>query len=152
MGFVLGVTACDLPMDEQDHSFTGPPLLEFAPTLPGGVHERGVAFDADSDASTTITVTIQYVSEPPESDVNGEIEATEATDAVQGQHYSFPDGNTFTIAAGENATEFSVRLMGGGLENGESRTLVLGLLPGDGYEVSANYGEFTITATKGGSS
>lgn len=149
-GLVVGGTAAcsDLLFDEADHSYDGPPLVEFAPDLPEGDYSVEVGFAADSEETETVTVTVQYVSAPPEADVTGELAEGEGTTAVEGEHYALTDDGGYTIAAGRNSADVQVELLGAGLENGQTVSLVLELTDGDGFQVSENYDRFEIIAAK----
>lgn len=151
LAVALGGLACDdgLLFEDPDHTYDGPPLVEFAPTLPGGTYRVEVTFAEDSGEAETVSVGVQYVGEPPQSAVNGSFSIA-GGNAVEGEHYTLPEGSSFTIPAGENRTDVPVELLGAGLANGEAVALTLELADGEAYEVSANYSEFQIAASKDG--
>lgn len=143
-----GAAACELPFDEADNVYDGPPLVEFAPVMPEGSYSVGIDFGAGSDETRTVTVRVQYISAPPAADVTGEIMIADGSSAVEGEHYALPDGTDYTIPAGQNAAEVRVDLLGRGLDDGQSVVLVLDLVEGEGFDVSPNHKQFQITASK----
>jgi len=143
----VAASCSDLLFEDRDQIYDGPPVVEFGPTLPAGSYSQSVTFPADSDQSTTVSIRVNYIAAPPESSINGSFQVS-GGDAVDGTHYSLPEGTTFTIPAGENSTDIQVQLLGSGLSNGESVSLTLELQEGQDYEVSANYKEFQISASK----
>lgn len=142
------VSCSDILFDDPDHTYSGPPVIEFAPSLPSGSYVRTVTFDADSDESRTVSLRVNYVSDPPETAVNAEFRVGDGSSGVQGQHFELPDGTTFTIAAGENFTHIRVEALGAGLSNGESVSVFLELVDGQAYQVSANYKVFELRIEK----
>lgn len=148
-GVVVTTAACDTLLEPRDHVYDGPPVIEFAPVLPSGAYSVAVDFAAGADETREVTVGVQYVGPPPESDVTGQFALGSGTTAVEGTHFTAPDG--FTIAAGSNRTDVAVELDAGAFEDGESVEVVLELTTDGGVEVSENYRQFTITASKAGS-
>ena len=146
-GFALAATSCDSIFEPRDHVYDGPPLVEFAPVLPAGNYTRSVSFPAGSTATNAVNVTVQYIGPPPSSNVSGTF--TVGGTAVRDTHYSVAS-TTYTIAAGSNSVSIPISILGGGLANGQSVSLLLELVPGD-VGVSENYKQFTISATKAAS-
>jgi hypothetical protein len=150
-GVVAASGGCDLLMDETDHTFNGPPTVEFAPVLPSATYALTVTFPDGATTSQTVNVRVNYISAPPSANVTGEFAAVGTTTAVEGTHYRLPNGNSYVIAAGANSVDIPIELLGAGLADGANVTLVLELMPGSGFEVSENYKRFTVTSRKTGS-
>lgn len=149
-GLVAVSAACsDVLFDERDQIYDGPPVIEFAPTVPEGSYSVSASFPAGSEGSETLDLRVNYIAPPPDSPINGSFQVTDGN-AVDGQHFSLPGGTDFTIPAGENFTDVEVQLLGSGLSDGESVSLTLELQDGEEYEASANYRQFEIQVSKGG--
>jgi hypothetical protein len=142
---VLPAAGCeDLLFDDPEHTYNGPPTVEFAPVLPAGTYARTVTFNASATANQTTTVRVNYIAATP-SGVSGQIARAANSTAVEGTHYRFTGGNTYTIASGTNSADVPIEVLAGGLAPGQTVTLVLELSPGSGFEVSENYRTFTLT-------
>src|SRR5688572_24263750 len=142
----FATTGCeDLLFDDPEHIYDGPPLVEFAPVLPAGNYARTITFTRTATADQTSTVRVNYISEPPASDLTGTITRVSTSTAVQGTHYNITGGGNYTIAAGSNFVEIPIQVLNAGFAPGASVTLVLELTPGTGFGVSTKYKTFTFT-------
>ena len=147
---VLSTAACeDLLFDDPSQIYEGPPTVEFAPVLPSGNYTRTVEIDAGSTSNVMTTVRVNYIANPPSSDVSGQIMREGSSTAVEGTHYRFASGsNSYTIASGTNFVDIQIEVMGSGFADGESQILVLELADGADFEVSENYKTFTLELEK----
>lgn len=147
---LVAVSGCESPLYEEiDHTFQGEPMVAFAPTLPDGSYSMELTFAAGSQASEQVSLQVQYVGEAPQTAVTGSFTVS-SDGAVEGEHFTLPGGEAFTIDAGQNATRVPVDLLGSGLGEGESVTLTFQLADGSGYAASGNYGTFEIIMAKDG--
>lgn len=143
---ILPITACeDLLFENPDHVYTGPPVVEFAPVLPAGNYTRTITFTRTATANQTTNVRVNYVSASPGANVTGDITRVSTSTAVEGTHYRFTGGTTYTIQAGANSVDIPIEVLATGFTPGQSTTLVLELTPGTGYGVSEKYKRFTLT-------
>jgi len=148
VGTVLVLSGCDALFQDPDHEYGGPAQVEFAPVLPSGAYTRTVTFQAGNNAVQRTTVRVNYIAPPPRSAVMGGIRLSEGSAAGHGTHFRMPEGWQYTIAPGTNSVDVPVELLGSGLSNGGSITLVLELAPGEGFQVAERYKRFTITVRK----
>lgn len=148
VGALLAATGCDSLLEPRDHTYDGPPVVEFAPVLPDGTYTLSVSFAAASTETRAVTARVQYVGSAPEREITGEFTVGDGSTGVEGTHFTIPGGKRFTIAAGSNHADIPVQLHGAALEPGETVTIVLELVPGDEIGVSENYKRFTIRAGK----
>lgn len=148
-GLGASSASCDALLEPRDHAYDGPPVIEFAPVLPSGDYSRQVTFPPGSTAPENVTVRVQYVGPPPDNEVNGEFALGASTTAVSGTHFTMPTG--YTIPAGENRVDVVLELNSAALAADESVTIVLELTPGQDFDVSENYKQFTITLHKAAS-
>jgi hypothetical protein len=143
---VLPAVGCeDVLFDDPDHVYNGPPQVEFAPVLPAGNYTRTITFTATSTTNQTTTVRVNYIAATPSADVGGQITRVSTSTAVEGTHYRFTGGNTYTIKAGSNFVDVPIEVLAAGFASGASVTLVLELAPGTGFEVAEKYKRFTLT-------
>jgi hypothetical protein len=143
---VLPSAACeDLLFDDPVHTFNGSPVVEFAPVLPAGSYTRTITFTRTATANQTTNVRVNYVAASPASNITGEITRVSTSTAVEGTHYRFTSGSTFTIQAGTNSVDIPIEVLATGFAPGQSASLVLELMPGSGYEISEKYKRFTLT-------
>ena len=146
MIMAIGTTGCeDLLFDDPEHVYNGPPVVEFAPVLPAGNYARTITFTRTATSDQTSTVRVNYISEPPSSDITGTITRVGTSTAVQGTHYNITGGGNYTIAAGSNFVDIPIQILNAGFTPGQSVTLVLELTPGTGFGVSEKYKRFTFT-------
>ena len=142
----LTTASCDsLLFDDPEHVYTGPPTVEFAPVLPAGTYARTITFTRTATADQTSTIRVNYISEPPSSDVTGEFTRVSTSTAIEGTHYRIANGSRYTIRSGTNFVDIPIEILAGGLAPGATVTLVLELTPGQGFEVSEKYKRFTFT-------
>lgn len=143
---LLPAAGCeDLLFDDPEHTYNGPPTVEFAPVLPAGTYARTVTFTASASANQTTTVRVNYITAAASAGVTGQIMRAANSTAQEGTHYRFNGGDTYTIAAGAYSVDIPIEVLAGGLAPGQTVTLVLELAPGSGFEVSQNYKTFTLT-------
>lgn len=139
-------TGCeDLLFDDPEHLYDGPPVVEFAPVLPAGNYARTITFTRTATADQSSIVRVNYVSEAPSSPVTGTITRVATSTAIAGTHYNLTGNGTYTIAAGTNSVDLPIQILNAGFAPGQSVTLVLELVPGDGFGVSTKYKTFTFT-------
>lgn len=146
---VLPASACnDILFDDPEHVYDGPPVVEFAPVLPAGSYVRTITLSGAAPANQTTNVRVNYIAASPGSGITGEIVRAGNSTAVEGTHYRFPSGSSWTIAAGANSVDVPIEVLSAGLSAGQSVTLVLELTPGQGYGVSTKYKTFTLTVRR----
>ena len=146
---VLTTAGCeDLFFDDPEHTYPGPPVVEFAPVLPAGNYVRTITFARGATTNQTSSVRVNYIAEPAAAAVSGQIVRVSTSTAVEGTHYRLTGGDTYTIPAGANFVDIPVEILAAGLANGASVTLVLELAPGQGFGVSEKYKRFTFTLRK----
>lgn len=142
----LGTTACDeLLFEDPQHTYNGPPMVEFAPVLPAGNYVRTITFTSTATANQSTTVRVNYISAAPSADLNGDIARVSTSTAVEGTHYRLPSGARYTIRAGTNSVDLPVEVLAAGFAPGATVTLILELAPGTGFGVSEKYKRFTFT-------
>jgi hypothetical protein len=143
---LLPVAACeDILFDDPEHVYDGPPMVEFAPVLPAGTYARTVTLTASTTANQNTSVRVNYIAASASANVTGEITRVSTSTAVEGTHYRFTSGNSYTIAAGTNFVVVPIEVLASGFTPGQSVSLVLELVPGQGFQVSENYKRFTFT-------
>ena len=143
---LLPAAACeDILFDDPENIYNGPPMVEFAPVLPAGSYARTITFTRTATANQNTSVRVNYIAPSPSSNVAGEITRVSTSTAVEGTHYSFPNGSSYTIAAGSNSVDVPIEVLAAGFTPGQSVSLVLELAPGQGFQVSENYKRFTFT-------
>lgn len=143
---VLPASACnDILFEDPEHVYDGPPVVEFGPALPAGNYVRTITLSGAAPANQTTNVRVNYVAASPSSNVTGEIVRAGNSTAVEGTHYRFPGGSSWTIAAGTNSVDVPIEVLSAGFNAGQSVTLVLELAPGQGYGVNTKYRTFTLT-------
>lgn len=148
VGVVLATWSCDSVLEPPDHTYTGAPVVEFAPALPAGNYTMSVSVAANSTADQVVNVGVQYVGTPPKQAVSGTITLGSGTTAKEGTQFSVPS-KSYTIPSGGYSTTIPFTIHGGGIANGGSVQIQLQLdAPGSGVAVSANYGKFTISIKK----
>lgn len=146
---VLATVSCeDILFDDPQHIYDGPAMVEFAPVLPAGSYTRTITFASSSTTNQNVSVRVNYIAVPPTADVSGDFTRATTSTAVEGTHYRIPGGNRYTIPSGGNSVNVAIELLAAGLANGATATLVLELLPGQGFQVSEKYKRFTITLRK----
>jgi hypothetical protein len=142
---VLPAAGCeDLLFDDPEHTYDGPPTVEFAPVLPAGTYARTISFTPTATENQTTAVRVNFIAAAPAS-VSGEVVRSASSTAVEGTHYRFTSGSAYSMAAGTWAADVPIEVLASGFAPGESVTLVLELAPGSGFEVSENYKQFTLT-------
>lgn len=142
---LLPAAGCeDILFDDAEHVYDGPPTVEFAPVLPAGSYARTVTFTSTATANQTTSVRVNYIAASPGS-VSGEITRAANSTAVEGTHYRFTSGNTYSMSAGTWSADVPIEVLANGFAPGQSVTLVLELAPGSGFQVSENYKQFTLT-------
>ena len=140
---VLPVVGCeDILFDDVQHTYDGPPQVEFAPVLPAGTYTRTITL---ASTNQTTTVKVNYIAAAPSADVAGDITRVSTSTAVEGTHFRFTSGSHYTIKAGSNSVDVPIEVIAGGFAVGASVTLVLELTAGTGYQVATKYGRFTLT-------
>lgn len=146
---LLALVACESPVEGRDHVYDGPNLVEFAPAMPAGNYTRQVGVPATALDPVSSTVRVHFLSAAaPESDVSGDLVVITGSTAVEGEHYRFPGGQSWTVAAGTVYTDVSFQLLPAGLEAGQTVSLILGLQDGTNYQASPNHKQFTIVFAK----
>jgi hypothetical protein len=150
-GVALAASSCDGILEPRSHVYDGPPVVEFAPVMPAGTYTLPVSLVANSAEDREVSVRVNYIGSPPRQNVTGAFTLASGTTAAEGTHFTIPAGKSYTIPAGSNRTEVPITIHGGALENGQSMTIVLELVPGDNVGVSENYKRFTIAMSKAGS-
>jgi hypothetical protein len=142
---LLATTACeDLLFDDPEHTYNGPPTVEFAPNLPAGNYTRTITFSATATANQNTNVRVNYIA-TASNGVSGEIMRDAASTAQEGTHYRFTSGTGWSIPAGEWSVNVPIEVLSSGLNPGQTVTLILELAPGQGFEVSEKYKRFTLT-------
>jgi len=142
----LGTTACDeFLFEDPDHTYDGPPMVEFAPVTPAGNYVRTITFTRTATTDQSTAVQVNYVAPSPSADITGDITRVSTSTAVEGTHYRITGGMRYTIRAGTNSIAIPIDVLNTGLAPGATVTLVLELVPGTGYQVSTKYKTFTLT-------
>jgi len=143
---VLPLTACeDILFDDPEHTYSGPPMVEFAPVLPAGNYTRTITFTRTATTNQNTTVRVNFITAQSSSGVTGAITRMSTSTAVEGTHYRFTSGANWSIAAGAYFVDVPIEVLATGLTPGQTVSLVLELTPGQGYDVSAKYKTFTLT-------
>jgi hypothetical protein len=143
---MLSTAGCeDLLFDDPEHIYDGPPMVEFAPSLPAGNYVRTISFTRTATTDQTTNLRVNYIAESPSADVTGTITRVGTSTAVQGTHYQITGGGNYTIKAGSNSVDIPVQVLNANLAPGQTVTLVLELAPGTGFQVSTKYKTFTLT-------
>lgn len=148
-GVVLTAPSCDSILESRDHTYDGPPLVEFGPVLPAGTYTLPVSLAANSVEEVPVSVRVNYVGPSPKQNVTGTFTLASGTTATEGTHFTVSGGKSYTISAGTNSTDILITVHGGAVQNGETVTIVLELDPGQAFIVSENYKQFTISVSKG---
>ncbi len=142
----LPLVGCeDVLFDDPDHTYSGPPQVEFAPVLPAGTYVRTITFTSTATTNQTTSVRVNYIAPAPPSDVGGDITRVSTSTAVEGTHFRFTSGAHYTIKAGTNFVDVPIEVIASGFAPGATATLVLELTPGSGFEVATKYSRFTLT-------
>jgi hypothetical protein len=143
---VLPMTACeDLLFDDPEHTYSGPPLVEFAPVLPAGNYVRTITFTRTATANQNTNVRVNFITAQASNGVSGTLTRVSTSTAVEGTHYRFNSGAHWSIAAGAYFVDVPIEVLSSGLTPGQTVSLVLELTAGQGYDVSARYKTFTLT-------
>jgi len=142
---LLPIAACeDLLFDDPEHVYSGPPTVEFAPVLPAGNYTRTITFSSTATADQNTNVRVNFIATSA-SGASGEIMREASSTAQEGTHYRFTSGSSYSIATGSWFVDVPIEVLSSGLTPGQSVTLVLELAPGQGFEVSEKYKQFTLT-------
>ena len=135
--YVLAICLALWSCEEQDNTYKGPLVVEFAKSSVGGtslylVTEGGQVF-ADS-------ALIQLVGRPQDSPINVSWEIDEAnTTALAGVHYNMISGNTIQIPAGSNFGSIEFEALGDGFSGPEEVVQIAFNLVSSDVMLSANY-------------
>lgn len=122
--------------------YDGPPLVEFAQV--GGQYSATV-----NQTAGTVQLPVNLIGPQQGSPITINVRVDEASTAVEGTHYSFPDGAQVTIPANSNTGFLNIDIINGGLpaEATATGTLIMELEgSADGsIQGAENLDDFTLT-------
>lgn len=135
LGFVVLATGCIM---EADHTYDGPPRVEFAPTS-----------QTVQQGAGTVDINVQLIAPHQGEALNVPYTVDEeATTAQQGVHYERVSSSPIAIPADSSFGDLTVNVLDGNID-GDSVKLVLVLQGNEDQEVfpAENYKTFTLTIT-----
>ena len=134
----ITLTGC---FDEFGGAYDGPLQLEFEQV--GGTYSTAVA-----NGAGPVSLQVNLIGPQQDQDLTASYAIDEEnTTAVEGTHYSVPDGGSFTIPAGESFGQAVIQvLQDSGLAPGESVNIVMQLQGSSNSELvpAENFRTFTV--------
>lgn len=144
LALIVLMAGCDTYFqDPQEGNVWEDQLVEFKPT------SDAVTFAADSDASTTYEMTVQFISAHVDQSTAVTFQVADGTTAQEGVHYNLlTEGGQTTIPPNSSFGQIEVEVLGSGLDNGEAVDLIVELTDGGDVPPAANVGTFELEIAK----
>lgn len=143
LGLALLLTGC---FDETRPTFDED-LLQFETDIGSTQVERTVTLGINQEEAFDEFIAIQLSGRTQESAINVAIALSEATTAVEGEHFELLDQEV-TIPAGEHFQDLEVRIYPDNFEPGEAVDIVPRITEDSDLSVMVNYSEYTLTVEK----
>ena len=137
----VAFTAAGCDFEQFDGAYDGDPVMEFD-QVPGGPYSLSVA-----EGSGTVSLRTNLVGQQQGSDKTLSFTVSESSTAVEGTHYSLPNGTEYSLPANSSFGDIEINVLDDSLEPGQSGTIVLELQGSTDGTIGAaeNLDDFTIT-------